>query len=97
MTSFELVLYSYSENPIYVIGNHLDYNKYVPLNLSVSNTDLCRVTDIKQVEAYINELLYESNKEVAYGGYGEIRGIYKRSIHFNAKNKLNEKKYSFRY
>jgi murein DD-endopeptidase MepM/ murein hydrolase activator NlpD len=71
-----------------VIDANIDYNQYIPLDLSVTNEDFTNHTleTANDFEAYIERYLAENNAQVAYGGYNEIRNLYKRSIAFNDSN-----------
>lgn len=73
---------------IKVIDSKIPYSRYTPLDLSASNLELnaLNLTDSTQFEEYINNLLTKNNAKVAYGGYNEIRNLYKRSTVFNELN-----------
>ena len=73
---------------IKVIDNTIPYSKYIPFDLSVSNIALSQVdiSNAKDFENYIENLLLKNNALVAFGGYNEIRGLYKRSTVFNNSN-----------
>ena len=38
-----------------------------------------------KLEVFVNNYIKKHNAQVAYGGYLEVRGIYKRSHHFNSQ------------
>lgn len=73
---------------IKVIDNTINYSKYIPLDLSDSNTDLnlFNISNSNKFEEYIERYLAKNNASVAYGGYNEIRTLYKRSAVFNDVN-----------
>ncbi len=75
-------------NDIKVIDSAIPYSQYTPLDLSASNLELnqLNITDSSQFENYIDNLLAKNNSKVAYGGYNEIRSLYKRSTVFNDLN-----------
>ncbi|WP_062057753.1 peptidoglycan DD-metalloendopeptidase family protein [Aquimarina longa] len=66
---------------------------YILIDLSITNTDLSTIdiSSSKAFEKYIKEYLINHNAKIAYGGYNEIRGIYKRSTHFNTQNSVTER------
>ena len=68
-----------------VIDAKIDYNQYVPLDLSIKNETLRErnIDNAADFEKYIENYLTENNAKVAYGGYNEIRNLYKRSEIFN--------------
>jgi murein DD-endopeptidase MepM/ murein hydrolase activator NlpD len=70
--------------PVKVIDAKIDYKDYVALDLSGSNHELESVEpDNNQAfEQYVNQYLSEHKAKAAYGGYNEIRSIYKRSAIF---------------
>jgi murein DD-endopeptidase MepM/ murein hydrolase activator NlpD len=71
-----------------VIDATIDYKHYVPLNLSVTNEDLknLKLENATDFENYIENYLAKHNAKVAFGGYFEIRNLYKRSTIFNETN-----------
>ncbi|RKS94024.1 peptidase M23-like protein [Flavobacterium limicola] len=68
-----------------VIDKSIDYSQYIPLNLSITNDVLAKeeIADSSHFEKYIENYLTENNAKVAFGGYNEIRNLYKRSTVFN--------------
>lgn len=60
-------------------------NKYIALDLSISNSELnsVDVNSSADLERYINHHISSKHAEVAYGGYNETRNIYQRSSYFN--------------
>lgn len=71
-----------------VIDSSIDYSDYVAIDLSASNEELSKLnsTDALVFENYIEEYLTKNNAKVAFGGYQEIRNLYKRSTVFNSEN-----------
>ena len=67
-----------------VIDSSIDYSGYIALDLSVKNTDLDNfdLTSSSEFEKYIDGFLLKNNSKVAFGGYNEIRNLYKRSTVF---------------
>ncbi|MBF4470843.1 peptidoglycan DD-metalloendopeptidase family protein [Flavobacterium sp. HJJ] len=70
---------------IKVIDSSIPYSQYTPLDLSPSNTDLdqLNVSNAFELQEYINQILISNNAKAAYGGYNEVRNLYKRSTVFN--------------
>ncbi|RTY87511.1 peptidoglycan DD-metalloendopeptidase family protein [Flavobacterium sp. GT3R68] len=79
-------------NNVKVIDASIDYKYYIPLDLSASNSDLAslNLTDAIAFEAYIENNLTKNDAEVAFGGYREVRNLYKRSTVF--KNDISEER-----
>jgi murein DD-endopeptidase MepM/ murein hydrolase activator NlpD len=75
-------------NDIKVIDSIIPYSKYTPLDLSESNKDLKQfdISNAIEFENYIENLLEKNNASIAYGGYNELRSLYKRSDAFNNTN-----------
>ena len=75
-----------------VIDASIDYKYYTPIDLSALNADLIAldVTNAIAFEAYIEEHLATNNAKVAYGGYQEIRNLYRRSTVF--KNQTTDER-----
>nr|WP_315157514.1 peptidoglycan DD-metalloendopeptidase family protein [uncultured Flavobacterium sp.] len=73
---------------IKVIDSTIPYYQYTPLDLSASNLELSElnISDAAQFETYIENLLAKNKATVAYGGYNEVRDLYKRSTAFNNSN-----------
>ncbi|NQY07453.1 MAG: peptidase M23, partial [Flavobacteriaceae bacterium] len=81
---FQQFLSEISKQPIYVVETNTSYANYLPIDISSSNQEL-NAFDINNPELfwdYIKEKLDKFGSEVAYGGYLEVRDIYKRSGHF---------------
>ncbi|PZX92074.1 peptidase M23 [Flavobacterium aquariorum] len=75
-------------NDIKVIDSTIPYSEYTSLDLSASNLELnqLNITDSSQFETYVEHILNKNKAKVAYGGYNEIRNLYKRSTVFNNPN-----------
>jgi murein DD-endopeptidase MepM/ murein hydrolase activator NlpD len=75
-----------------VINALIDYKDYTPLNLTSSNKDLENfdLSDALAFENYIEQHLANNNAKVAFGGYKEVRNIYKRSTVF--KNDVTDER-----
>jgi murein DD-endopeptidase MepM/ murein hydrolase activator NlpD len=73
---------------IKVIDSTIPYSQYAPLNLSASNLELnqLNISNAIEFESFIESHLNKNNTRVAYGGYNEIRNLYKRSTAFNDLN-----------
>lgn len=73
---------------IKVIDSTIPYSQYTPLDLSASNLELnqLNITDSSQFETYVEYSLAKNKAKVAYGGYNEVRNLYKRSAVFNDLN-----------
>ena len=75
-----------------VIDKSIDYDQYIPLDLSIKNEAFTKHTidTADDFEKYIENYLEENNAKVAFGGYNEIRNLYKRSAIFN-DSKIEER------
>ncbi len=75
-----------------VIDSSIESIDYVNLDLSISNKDLddFDLSNSKRFEDFIENYLSKNNAKVAFGGYNEIRNIYKRSSVF--KNDIDEER-----
>jgi murein DD-endopeptidase MepM/ murein hydrolase activator NlpD len=82
MTHFETILKNLAA--AILIPESLTLNQYVPLDLSVKNTALEKesLDTSTHFELFIERYLDENNAKVAYGGYNEVRNLYKRSTIF---------------
>lgn len=71
---------------INVIDNTIPYSQYIPLDLSEDNLELSQlnISDATEFETYIESFLEKNKGLVAYGGYKEVRSLYKRSTVFNS-------------
>ncbi|WP_034229665.1 peptidoglycan DD-metalloendopeptidase family protein [Aquimarina pacifica] len=75
------------------IISSLPKEQYALIDLSITNKELNTV-DIscaRSFEQYIRKFLEVNDAQVAYGGYNEKRGIYKRSTHFNQQDVNKER------
>lgn len=79
MTDFENAFQSLPKSSVIVAS------RYIPLDLSVSNSDLSdiNVKNADTFQKYIETLLSENNAEAAFGGYNEVRNLYDDSAIFN--------------
>ncbi len=86
-------LENWSQNFIPVVSSKFSKEHYVPIDLSETNQvlDTIDVSSSKEFEEYVNTYIKENNAQVAYGGYNEVRGIYRRSTHFNQENPETER------
>lgn len=93
MTPFETFLSTISEQSIYVVATEATYDHYIPLDLSESNTifNEFHINDTVAFENYVNSVLTANESHVAYGGYLEKRGLYKRSENFNTTDSNSER------
>ncbi|MDO8316853.1 MAG: peptidoglycan DD-metalloendopeptidase family protein [Flavobacterium sp.] len=68
-----------------VIDARIDYNHYIPLDLSITNEAFSKqkIDNSTDFEKFIESYLTENDAKVAYGGYNEIRNLYQRSEIFN--------------
>tara|TARA_B110000037_G_scaffold67444_1_gene81858 strand:- start:5914 stop:6597 length:684 start_codon:yes stop_codon:yes gene_type:complete len=90
---FNTFLFRLSKTPIKVIAPTLDFESYVPIDLSKDNNALENFdTSCSQSWIiYVNNYLQTRNKLIAFGGYLEVRSIYSRSAYFNAKSLSDER------
>lgn len=79
--------------PLSVLEASIPLQKYIPLNLSASNTELQHIDVSSSVALgnYIQQHIQKHKGLVAYGGYNETRHIYRRSTHFNQENPDTER------
>ena len=77
-------LFSQLDN-IKVIDDSIPYSKYTPIDLSVSNVDLSKIDmgNATDFENYVDSILQKNEAKVAFGGYNEVRNLYKSSPLFN--------------
>lgn len=75
-----------------VIAPEIDYTKYIPLDLSVSNTELqyIKLETASDYEIFIQNHLDKYKGKIAFGGYIETRNLYKRSTVF--KNNTSDER-----
>lgn len=88
-TDFSNLLKTLSLEPLYVLDNSIPHSRYVSIDISETNNELntIDVSSASKLGAYVNNYIEKENATVAYGGYLEIRNIYKRSEHFNKQAK----------
>ena len=67
-----------------VIDASIDYSDYVAIDLSTANKKLddFDLSNAEKFQDFIENFLLINNAKVAFGGYNEIRNIYKRSAVF---------------
>ncbi|TCN55389.1 peptidase M23 [Flavobacterium circumlabens] len=67
-----------------VIDSSIDFSKYRPLDLSVTNKELVKNKPVnaEEFEVFISNYLQNNNAEIAFGGYIEGRNLYQRSSIF---------------
>ena len=65
----EHILHEFSNESIHIIDGETYKGNYAPLDLSKTNTALndFDITDANAFEAYINDILKQSNASIAYG------------------------------
>jgi len=70
-----------------VISNTIEYSDYVPLDLSINNTQLAStgINTANEYANYIQNHLDSHSGKIAYGGYLENRNLYKRSSVFHSE------------
>jgi murein DD-endopeptidase MepM/ murein hydrolase activator NlpD len=88
---FEVFLKSLHSNSLF--DSALRPSDYIPLDLSIHNTQLkaVDVSSSDELERFIWNFMHGHKAKVAYGGYLEERGIYKRSAYFNQENPDTER------
>lgn len=71
-----------------VISPKIDYSDYVPLNLSVTNSELTqhKLETAQDYEIFIQNYLDKNQGKIAFGGYIETRNLYQRSTVFKNSN-----------
>lgn len=76
-----------------LIEGSIANNEYIPLDLSIHNTELkaVNVSSSDELERFIWNRMKTHKAKVAYGGYLEQRGIYQRSTYFNQENPETER------
>jgi murein DD-endopeptidase MepM/ murein hydrolase activator NlpD len=72
-----------------VIDESIPYSKYTPIDLSVFNDDLSKMdlSNSQIFENFIKEHLQKNDAKIAFGGYNEVRNLYKSSTLFNDDQK----------
>lgn len=71
-----------------VIAPAIHYSEYVPIDLSVSNEEIqqSKLETASDYGVFIQNYLASRKGKIAFGGYQEIRNLYKRSSVFNSPN-----------
>ncbi|MFI2744421.1 peptidoglycan DD-metalloendopeptidase family protein [Zhouia sp. PK063] len=84
-SNFLKVLENKSASPIYILDKKYKVSDYIPIDLSVNNTELEKINVSKshEIEDYVFSYINNNHAKVAYGGYFEERGIYNRSSLFS--------------
>ena len=84
---FSNFLKSISSESLSVLDPSIPKSKYIPIDLSESNQELniVNVSSSSKFGDFVDKHIEENNALVAYGGYLEVRNIYKRSTHFNSQ------------
>ncbi|MCA0132002.1 peptidoglycan DD-metalloendopeptidase family protein [Winogradskyella alexanderae] len=79
--------------PHSLLPSYITPTDYVPLNLSVENKELksVNVGSVQDLQNYVWHIMAKNTGKVAYGGYLEKRGIYKRSDYFNQEDPNTER------
>jgi murein DD-endopeptidase MepM/ murein hydrolase activator NlpD len=82
---FEKFLYNMGSEGLSVLDASIPKSKYIPLDLSETNKALNPVdlSSSSKLDIFVNRHIEKHDGIVAYGGYLEVRNIYKRSKHFN--------------
>lgn len=82
---FDSFVKQLNTSSVFVIDSRFPKKDYVPLNLSVDNSELedVNVSSSDDLGLFIEKSIKRQNGEVAFGGYKEVRGIYQRSSYFN--------------
>ncbi|MDO5970594.1 peptidoglycan DD-metalloendopeptidase family protein [Flavivirga aquimarina] len=85
---FSKFLNSINSEPFRVLDANIPSSKYVSIDLSESNQTLNSIDMSSSVKlgTYIDSHIKEHGGLVAYGGYLEVRNIYKRSDHFKSQS-----------
>lgn len=73
-----------SSESLSVLDASISKVKYIPIDLSDSNQELQNVdlSSSSKLEAFVMNHIRSYGAKVAYGGYLEVRNIYKRSAYF---------------
>lgn len=76
-----------------VLATTIQKSDYIALDLSVTNEALktVYVSSSEKLGAYIDAHIQNNKAKVAFGGYLETRGIYRRSDYFNQQNPETER------
>lgn len=81
MALYDFHTFLKSLQPHTLLPSYVEKEDYVSLNLSLDNEDLKSVDvgSVDELKDYVWHVIKTNNGKVAYGGYLEKRGIYKRS------------------
>ena len=82
---FSDFIFTINHGPLSVLKGDIKKSKYVTLDLSEDNLELQNidVSTSSRLGNYIDNYIDKHGALVAFGGYNEIRSIYKRSSYFN--------------
>ena len=85
---FKTFLKNISKKGLTVLDVSIPKSKYSPIDLSESNKilDTVDVSSSSKLEVFVNNHIKKHDALVAFGGYLEVRNIYKRSNHFNSQD-----------
>ena len=85
---FTKFLNSISSDGLSVLDASIPKSKYISIDLSESNKTLntVDVSSSSKLGVFVNKYIKKHDALVAYGGYLEVRNIYKRSHHFNSQS-----------
>lgn len=83
--SFSEFIKSLSVDVFPVLGKSISKVDFVAINLSETNEALNKVdvSSSEKLSEFVDAHIKSNQAKVAYGGYLEVRNIYKRSRHFN--------------
>lgn len=92
-THFSEFLFNLSVSPLRVLNTSIKNHEYTPIDLSETNKSLSEieVSSSSKLEQYVMNPIKNNNAMVAFGGYLEVRNIYKRSSHFKEQSEQNER------
>lgn len=93
MDAFSTFLNEISSKPLFVLDKTISRSKYVPIDLSSTNTMLNQfdVSFSSSLANFINQQIEKQSGIIGYGGYNETRNIYQRSTHFKNSDIDNER------
>lgn len=85
-SSFSAFLKDLTSDFTPVIDSRYKKTDYTPIDLSENNADLrqINISSSEEFSAFLNDYLQKKGKKVAYGGYNELRKLYRRSELFTA-------------
>ncbi|MGB5419180.1 peptidoglycan DD-metalloendopeptidase family protein [Algibacter sp.] len=86
-SNFSVFINSISNVSLRVLDASIPNEKYVTIDLSETNDILNKVdmSSSSKLEVFVNDHIKKHEAQIAYGGYLELRNIYKRSNHFNGQ------------